>query len=200
MVTRCRKPWCSYYRIHSTILGCFKNRVIQLPRGNSWRRRSIGWLRHSKLSTNSPISRGKSQRNSSTSGFCLCAWSLKELVQELAFCLGPDLSAAVCVHLCYTALRTRVYIWSPEPLRAVTSSRRSSLSCVKRGLSGPWAPEPPVTLLSFFVHLSPLPIRSGELREVRSVLILLYFQNLAWPLVHNSSLNKYLIEQMNDGD
>lgn len=71
---------------------------------------------------------------------------------------------------------------------------------MKRGLSGTWAPEPPVTLLSFFVHLSPLPIRLGELREVRSVLILLYFQNLAWPLMHSISLNKYLIEQMNDGD
>lgn len=149
---------------------------------------------------NSPFSRGKSQRNCSTSGFCLCAWSLKELVQELAFCLGPELSAAVCIHLSYTALRTRVYIWSPEPLRAVTSSGRSSPSCVKRGLSGPWAPEPPVTLLSFFIHLSPLPIRLGELREVRSVLILLYFQNLAWSLAHSSSLNKYNIEQMNDGD
>ena len=146
MVIRSRKPWCSYYRTHSTIPGCFKNRVIQLPRGNSWRRRFFGWLRHSKLSTNSPISRGKCQRNSSPSGFCLCAWSLREVVQELASCLGLELSAAVCIHLCCTALRTRDYIWSPEPLRAVTSSRRSSPSSVKRGLSSTWVPYPPVTV------------------------------------------------------
>ena len=70
---------------------------------------------------------------------------VRELVQEVVSHLGPDFSVAVCVHLHCAALSTWVYIWSPVTHRAVTSTRRSSSSSVKRGLSSPWAPEPPVT-------------------------------------------------------
>lgn len=114
---------------------------IQLPRGNSWSWEDFSADAGTASSLRiPPFQRVNAKGTAVLLGFAYVRDHMRGGPGIGLLVWGQDLSRSPASTYC-TALRTRVYTWSPELLRAVI--RRSSLSSVKRGLFQSLGPRSP---------------------------------------------------------